>query len=106
MLGGKATPPPVTRPRDLAARVPARSAFNSARTASCTRCGFTSAAKTDSSSSTSRVDLPVASRSGALVATVAPVLPDLEQPALGARNGALDEQQVVLGVYRVHGQAD
>src|SRR5262249_17925934 len=120
MLGGNATPPPVnwgarvvpararpvpfwrhgfarppeTRPRDLAARGPACSGFNSARPGSWTRCGFPSAAKTDSSSSTLRVDLPVVSRSGALVATVASVLPDLEQPALRPRHGALDEKQV------------
>src|SRR5262245_35909168 len=132
MLGGKATPPPVncgarvvpararpvpfwrhgfarppeTRPRDLAPRVPARSAFSSARTASCTRCGFTSAAKIDSSSSTSRVDFPFASRSGALAATVAPVLPDLEQTALRAGHGALHEEQVALGVDRVDRQSD
>src|SRR5215211_5208983 len=35
--------PPATSPRLLAARVPARAAFISARTASWTRCGFTSA---------------------------------------------------------------
>ena len=79
VLGGKATPPPVncgarvvpwrarpvpfwrhglarppaTRPRLFAARVPARRAFSSARTASCTRCGLTSAPKISSDSDTS-----------------------------------------------------
>ena len=45
-------------PRLLAACVPCRRAFISARTASCTRCGFTSAPKTDASSETSFAALP------------------------------------------------
>src|SRR5262245_50854838 len=132
MLGGKATPPPVncgarvvpararpvpfwrhgferppaTSPRDLAPRVPARSAFSSARTASCTRCCLISAPKTDSSSSTSFAALPEASSTGALLAAMRHVLPDLEQAALGAGHGALDEQQPTLRVHRVDDETD
>src|SRR6266540_1813811 len=58
--------PPATRPRLFAARVPARAAFCSARTVSWTRCGFTSAAKMDSSSVTSFDFLPAESSRGAL----------------------------------------
>src|SRR5438067_6081936 len=57
--------PPRTRPRLFAARVPARSAFSSARTVSCTTCGFTSAPKTEASSVSSFDFLPAASRSAA-----------------------------------------
>src|SRR5579864_4976230 len=57
--------PPETSPRLLVAKVPARRAFNSARTASCTRCGLTSAAYTASSSVISFDFLPVPSSSGA-----------------------------------------
>src|SRR5207342_3637661 len=45
--------PPATRPRLFVPFVPARAAFSSARTVSCTRCGFSSTAKTDSSRETS-----------------------------------------------------
>src|SRR5262249_33648151 len=41
--------PPATSPRLLVPFVPARAALSSARTVSCTRCGFSSTAKTDSS---------------------------------------------------------
>src|SRR5215213_4507953 len=98
--------PPETSPRDFAPRVPARSAFSSARTASCTRCGLTSAPKTASSSSKFFDFLPDASSRGALTATVRLLLPDLEQPALRAGHGALDEEQVALGIDRVHDEAD
>src|SRR5437763_12621694 len=86
--------PPETSPRDFAARVPARSAFSSARTASWTRCGLTSAPKTASSSSKSFDLLPAASRRGALTPGMRLLLPDLEQAALRAGHGALHEQQV------------
>ena len=45
--------PPETSPRLFVANVPARCAFCSARTASWTRCGFTSTAKIAASSETS-----------------------------------------------------
>src|SRR5262249_9694031 len=97
--GGNATPPPVqcgarvvpararpvpfwrhgferpaaTSARFLAARVPRRSAFSAAGTVSCTMCGFTSAANTDSSSVTSFfVEAP---SSGALGAAISGPLP-------------------------------
>src|ERR1041385_8969572 len=98
--------PPATRPRDFEPRVPARSAFSSARTVSCTRCAFTSTPKMDSSSVTSFALVPAASSSGALGAAMAPVLPDLEHPALGAGYGALHEQQIALRVDRVDDEAD
>src|SRR4051794_30345933 len=98
--------PPETSPRDFAPRVPARSALSSARTASCTRCGLTSAPKTASSSSKSFDLLPETSSRGALTPGMRPLLPDLEQPALRPRNGALDEEQVALRVDRVHDEAD
>src|SRR4051794_5087326 len=97
--------PPATRPRDFDPRVPARSAFNSARTVSCTRCGLPSAPKRDSSSATSDF-VPAVLRSGALGAAMAPVLPDLDQPALGAGHGALHKQQVALRVHGVDNEAD
>src|SRR4051794_7525144 len=98
--------PPETSPRDFAPRVPARSALSSARTASCTRCGLTSAPKTASSSSKSCDLLPDASSRGALTATVRLLLSDLEQPALRPGHGALDEKQVALGVDGVDDEAD
>src|SRR6187200_1639152 len=45
--------PPATSPRLFVPFVPARAAFSSARTVSCTRCGFSSTANTASSSETS-----------------------------------------------------
>src|SRR4051794_1985431 len=94
--------PPATMPRLLAPRVPARASFCSATTVSWTRCGFTSAAKTPSSS----VTLFEEPSTGALGAATTGVLPDLDVPVLRARHSALDEQQVPLGVDVVHGQSD
>src|SRR5207244_7827585 len=75
--------PPDTRPRLFAACVPARSALNSARTASCTRCGFTSAPNTDASRVRSLAFLPAASRTGAFtLAMVGAVLSDLDERIL------------------------
>src|SRR5688572_25943065 len=62
--------PPDTSPRLLAAWVPARAAADSARTASWTRCGFTSAANTASTSVTSLAFLPDRSSTGALGAAI------------------------------------
>src|SRR5262249_52187089 len=124
--------PPATRPRLLTARVPARSALSSARTASWTRWGFTSAPRIRSSSIRSFDVLPSPSRTGALrrrlgdaawrSAGLCPVdrfvpvsdlgaatlrlLPHLDQTIFRTGNGALDEQEVLLGVDRVDGQAD
>src|SRR5436190_10627222 len=124
--------PPATRPRLLTARVPARSALSSARTVSWTRWGFTSAPKTCASSVRSFDLFPSPSRTGALRrrlgdavwrsaglcpvdrfvpasdlgAATAHLLPDFHQPVLWPRNGAFDEQQVLLRVDRVDGQAD
>src|SRR5690349_8758194 len=123
--------PPATRPRLLTARVPARSALSSARTVSWTRWGFTSAPKTRSSSVRSFDLLPPPSRIGALRrrlgdaawrsaglcpvdrfvpasdlgAATAHLLADFHQPVLWPRNGALDQQQVLLRVDRVDAQA-
>src|SRR6476469_3271105 len=83
--------PPATNPRLFADCVPARRAFSSARTASWTRCGFTSEPNTPSSSVASRVDEPLIPRRGALGAATL-LLPDLDDAVLGARHRALDEQ--------------
>ena len=57
--GATASPrPPATSPRLFADCVPARCALSSARTASWTRCGFTSEPNTPSSRLASREDLP------------------------------------------------
>ena len=93
--------PPETSPRLFAARVPARCAFSSARTASCTRCGFTSTAKTASSSVTCFVPPSVGAFGAAITSA-----PDLDDAVLRARDGALDEQQVLLRLDRVHGEPD
>src|SRR5437870_7293567 len=137
MVGGNATPPPVncgarivpararpvpfcrhgferppeTSPRLFAARVPARSALNSARTTSWTRCGLTSAPKTVASSVKSFAFLPAASRTGAfgavpLLAMMRPVLSDLDERILGAGNRALDEEEVPLRINLVDDQPD
>src|SRR6185437_11159186 len=97
--------PPATNPRLFADCVPARRSFSSARTASCTRCGFTSEPKTTSSRAFSREDWPVTPSRGALGAATL-FLSNLDDAVFRTRNGALDEQQVLLGVDRVHGQAD
>ena len=63
--------PPATKPRLLAPRVPARAAFSSARTVSCTRCAFGSMPKTASSSVRLLADLPALSSTGAFKAPLA-----------------------------------
>src|SRR4051794_9510180 len=97
--------PPETSPRLFVANVPARRAFNSARTASWTRCGLTSAPNVASSRSTLRALVP-APRTGALTLATTGVLPDLDDAVLRAGDRALDEQQVVLGVDGVDPQTD
>src|SRR6476646_7580289 len=92
-------------PRLLAPRVPARFAFISARTASCTRCGLISAPNTSPSKVTCFDDLPDLSSRGALTAGMSLLLPDLDDGVLGAGNGALDQEQVVLRVDLVHDEA-
>src|SRR3954468_10961440 len=94
--------PPATRPRLLPPRVAERASLSSARTVSWTRCGFTSAAKTASSSET----LFWEPRTGALGAATAPVLSDLDNPVARTRHGALDQEQVPLRVDVVDGQPD
>src|SRR4029077_7513631 len=96
--------PPATSPRLLTPRVAARLAFSSARTASCTRCGFTSAPKTFSSSVRSFAFLPEPSRRGTLGAVTLDLLPSLDESVFRRGDGALDEQQVQLRVDRVDGQ--
>ena len=59
--------PPATRPRLFVPLVPARAAFISARTVSCTRCGFSSTAKTASSRETSFVEPPMTGAFGAAI---------------------------------------
>src|SRR5581483_7160588 len=132
MPGGKATPPPVqcgarvvpmrarpvpfwrhgfarppeTWPRLFAPLVPARSAFSSARTTSWTRWGFTSAPNRDSSSATCFEALPVASSRGALVLAMRALLPHLDDAVLRSRDGALDEEQPMLGIDVVDDEPD
>ncbi len=90
--------PPATSPRLFAPRVPRRAAFSSERTVSWRRCGLTSTSKTVASSATS---FAVPPSTVALTAISARLLPDLDEPALRARHGAADEQQVPLGVHLV-----
>src|SRR5436190_6781201 len=97
--------PPATRPRLLTARVPARSALSSARTVSWTRWGFTSAPKTCASSVRSFDLFPSPSRTGALGAATAHLLAHFDQAVFRTGYRALDEQQVLLRVDRVDGQA-
>src|SRR3954452_19479273 len=94
--------PPATRPRLLPPRVAERASLSSARTVSWTRCGFTSAPKTPSSS----VMLFEEPRTSALGAAMALVLPDLDDPVFRPGDGALDQQQVPLRVDLMHGQPD
>src|SRR6266516_1902316 len=77
--------PPATSPRLLAARVPEREAFISARTVSCTTYGFTSAAKTDSSRVTSFDVLPAESSNGALGAAISVPPPALRRSRSSAQ---------------------
>src|SRR6476469_3853532 len=93
-------------PRLLAPRVPARFAFISARTASCTRCGLISAPNTSPSRVTCFEDLPVLSSRGALTLGMSLLLPDLDEGVLRAGNCALDQEQAVLGVDLVHDEPD
>src|SRR5437764_173926 len=93
--------PPETRPRLLAPRVPARRAFSSARTVSCTRCGLSSAPKISDSSVTCFDSFPPPSRSGALGAAMSTLLPHHDEAVLRAWYGALDEEQVALRVDTV-----
>src|SRR5581483_3720416 len=100
--------PPATRPRLLAPRVPARSAFCSARTVSWTRCGLISAPKIAASSVTCLEALPALSRSGAwaLALGMRLLLSHLDDGVLRAGHGALDEQEAVLRVDVVDDEAD
>ena len=97
--------PPETSPRLLAPRVPARCAFSSARTASCTRCGLTSAPNTAASS----VTLLRGRRRRARVPSTQPSVGASRistMPLFGPGNGALDEQQVALDVDLVDGEPE
>src|SRR5262249_35749394 len=89
-------------------RVPARLAFISARTASWTRCGLTSAPKIAASNVTCFEALPVLSRSGAwaLALGMCLLLPHLDERVLRAGDGALDQQEAVLGVHVVDHEPD
>src|SRR5687767_4342473 len=77
--------PPETRARVFAARVPARAAAVSALTTSCTRCGFTSTAKTASASETSFDFLPDWSSTGALGAATSGCPPGSRPSSCGGR---------------------
>src|SRR6266540_1208000 len=78
--------PPDTRPRLLAARVPERRSFISARTVSWTTCSFNSAPKTSSSSVTSFDFLPAESSRGALGGvTLSPPGPRRRRSSVPAR---------------------
>ena len=81
--GGGVAFPPI--PRDFEPRVPARAAFSSARTASCTRCGFSSAAKTASSSETSFFAPPSTGALGAATSARPPGSPRARSSAPGRR---------------------
>src|SRR5438105_7686923 len=94
--------PPATRPRLLPPRVAERASFSSARTVSWTRCGFTSAPKTPSSS----VTLFEEPRTWALGAATTLVLSHFHEPVLGPGDGALDQEQVPLRIDLVHRQPD
>src|ERR671923_62078 len=98
--------PPETRPRLLPPRVPARRAFSSARTVSCTRCGLRSAPKISDSSVTCLDAFPPPSRSGALGAAMRALLSNLDEAVFGAGNGALDEEQVPLHIDGVDREPD
>src|SRR2546423_1933258 len=98
--------PPETRPRLFAPRVPARRALSSARTVSCTRCGFTSAPKISASRVTCFAALPPPSSSGALGAAMGPLLSHLDETVLRAGNRARDEEQVLLRVDAVDREPD
>src|SRR5829696_40765 len=98
--------PPATKPRLLPPRVPARAAFSSARTVSCTRCALGSVPNTASSSVRLFADLPALSRTGALGAATAFVLPDLDKAVPGARHRALDQEEIPLRIDFVHLETD
>src|SRR3954468_13471163 len=121
-LGPKATPPPtrcgvesapararpvpfwrnalapviLTSPRVFVDEVPRRRAFSSAVTVSCTSAMWNSSPKTPSSRST----LPVLPRYGALG-----IGANLHSPALGARHGAAQQEQVLVGEHVDDGEA-
>src|ERR671914_607980 len=97
--------PPATRPRVLSVLLPPRRELSSARTVSWTRCGFTSAPKTEASSDTSFDRLPAASRRATLGAAT-PLLPHLDDAVRRPGHGSLDEQEILLGVDRVDRKAD
>ena len=98
--------PPETRPRLFVANVPARRASCSARTASCTRCGFELGARRRPPRAARRASRAAVGaedrraegrRHQARTSTI---------PVLRAGDGALHEQEVVLGVDAVHGEAE
>src|SRR5436190_3902813 len=92
-------------PRLFPAFVPDRREFSSARTASWTRWGLISAAKIDSSSVWSRAASPSTFSTGAVGLATA-FLADFDDGVLRPGDGTLDEQEVVLGVHFLDGQAD
>src|SRR5207237_7303435 len=95
-----------TRPRLFAPRVRAGRAFSSARTASWTRCGLSSAPKISASRVTCFEAVPPPSSKGALGAAMRPLLPHLDEAVRRPGDGAADEEQVPLRVDAVHPQAD
>src|SRR5512133_688249 len=93
-------PEPLTSHLSLVLAVPERRLARKWRTASQIRCSFTSSSlKTSGSSSTVPTCLLSRLTTGCWNAAILGLLLDDDVPTLGAGDGALDEQQVVLGVH-------
>src|SRR2546423_63035 len=103
-------PPPRTSPRVFTLCVPCRAAASWATTTWCISGMFACTLKMSSGSSTVRVGSPPADRTSTLSSEgMSPTAllrrrADQHQRALGARDGALDQDQVLLRVDRLDGQ--
>src|SRR5438477_3386757 len=104
-------PPPRTSPRVFTLCVPCRAAASWATTTWCISGMLACALKTSSGSSTVRVTVSPSAASTPTVSSEAMSLPallrrraDQYQRALGTRDGALDEDEVLLRVDRLDGQ--
>src|SRR5438874_1744184 len=103
-------PPPDTSPRVFTLCVPCRAAASWATTTWCISGMFACTLKMSSGSSTVRVGSPPADRTSTLSSegmSLTALLrrrADQHQRALGTRDGALDQDQVLLRVDRLDGQ--
>src|SRR5437764_6661767 len=103
-------PPPRTSPRVLTLCVPCRAAASWATTTWCISGMFACTLKMSSGSSTLRVGSPSADTTSTLSSegmSLTALLrrgADQHQRALGSRDGALDQDQVLLRVDRLDGQ--